>query len=280
MKVNSKAFLCLTVGLAMTVGGTAWGFIPSLSNMVKEVLEARSARAAYIQIRHRVRQGDQFQEVDEQIFQEKGRTQFAWKSRGQSYSGQRGREGYALEGDKRIVSKSSAFLRYFLAVSSEELLGTLVNEGFVRQAQTQGYKPGFQMEGDPSTWNLKENFIIQPDVFLARLPSDVAIVVVGSNNEDGSRLVYFDDDLRGIRRFEWRDGGKVHAWNFTHFTDYKNLGRHPKLMSFEIDGAVQVESSLVSILGSDARKLPRPARSNASIGGDDEQLMDVLLSYR
>ncbi len=279
MILNSRTPFFLTLACAAMIGGNAWGFIPGLTNMVKEVLEGRNSRPSYIQIRHRVRQGDQFNEVDEQIFQEKGRTQFAWKARGQSYSGTRTRDGYSFDSDKRMASKSAVFLRYFLSTSSEELLSTLVNEGFVRQTQTQAYKTGFLMEGDPSTWNLKENFLIQPDIFMVRLPVDTAIVVVGTGGED-ARMVFFDDNLRGIRRFEWRDGGKIHAWNFAHFAEFKNLGRHPKLMNFEVNGQVQVESSLVSILAPDARKQPKPMRSNASIGGDDEQLIDVLLSYR
>ena len=122
--------------------------------------------------------------------------------------------------------------------------------------------------------------MIQPDIYLVRLPTDIAIVVVGSNSEESSRLLFFDDELKGIRRVEWKEGGKTYAWNFQQFTEFKNLGHYPKLMSFEAEGTTQVETSLVSILTPDARKQPKPARSNASIPDNDEELLDVLLSYR
>ncbi len=259
----------------------AWAYLPTLPNMLKEILEGRNDKPSYLQLRHRVRiSGEQFTEIDEQIFHERGKTLFAWKTGGKSFSGLRTREGYALDSDQRFASRSSVFLKYLLSGSSEELLNLLIAEGFVRQAQIQSWKAGFAFEGDPSTWNLKENFLIQPDIFLSRLTTDVAIAVVGSRTENSSRMVYFDDELHGLRRLEWREGPKIMAWNFQHFTQMKNLGHFPKLMSFEVDGQILVDTSLVSVLTPASRKPPSFTRSNNSPGGNDESHLGMLLGYR
>lgn len=264
--------------LATFICVNAFAFIPSVPNLVKEVMEGRNTKPTFIGLRHRVRNGGEFMEVEEQVFNDRGRLSFAWRSRGQTFSGSRTKEGYALDSDHRVTSRSSAFLKYLLTSSAEDLQATLVNEGFVRQSQAQTYKPGSMTENDPATWNLKENFLIQPDVYLARLP-DVAIMVNGQPGENG-RAVYFDEGFRGIRRLEWREGGKTVAWNFQQFLPHKNMGNYPKIMSFEAEGQIQVETSLVSLLSSDAKKQPKPVRSNASVGGSDESLLSVLLSYR
>ncbi len=257
---------------------TSYAFMPSVPNMVKEVLEGRNTRPTYIGLRHRVRTGsNEFNEVEEQIFQDRGRTQFVWRTRGQVFTGSRTKDGYALDADHRISSHSSAFLRYLLSSSADELLTTLAAEGFIRPSQMQTYKAGFVMENDPATWNLKENFLIQPDVFLVRLPTDVAIAVHGQGDD---RVLYIENEYRGIRRLEWKEGEKLVAWNFQQFAGQKNLGSYPKLLSLEVDGQVQVESSLVAVHTADSKKQPKPVRSNASIGGSDESLLAVLLSYR
>ena len=198
----------------------AFGFIPPVPNILKEVFDARrSFPGAEIVTRYQVKTPTGTTEVEERLIGDRNKGYITWRVGGANPVPAYWEKGqYVFPDGKRITSKSSVFNRYFLSNSSDEFRDVLLAERFLNKDQLLQYKTGFEATGDPATWDLKENYLIHPDIFLKRLPGGVGIAVVGTSDGQHERSIYFDKALQGVRRIEWKDGAETVQWTFDQFS--------------------------------------------------------------
>lgn len=281
-----KTKIALALGLFL-IAESARAFIPPVPDILRAVTEGRrSRRATEIMIRHKVRLKEGVVEIDEKLVTERGRAHVLFTSRqGGSTSGSLDKQVWVLAGDVRIETRSTLFLKYLLASSSDDLLSPLIAEQFVRRDQLMQYKPGYSPHGDPKTWEASTHYMRHPDIKLSRLPGGEAIAVTGFAEGESRKTVYFDVALKGIRRLEWKEGENKTAWEFDAFGTAFKEGLLPGRMGFW-QGENEVIASELSIFRgvSDAqaeglKKQFRGAGQQAPTGAFEEALR-VLLSYR
>lgn len=262
-------------------------FIPPPYQMVREVLEGRKAGTSELWIRHRfeLQQGEIF-ELEEQWVGDTQKGVGLWKLPAGAFIG-----GVVLEkknyvwsgGERRTPLKSLLPLKYLLASSPEDLLGSMVGEHFLTREQLQQYKPGFNPSGDPQTWDVKSNYFKQDGLSLRRAKGVPSYFVTSAEEGAPQRGIYFDKELAGIRRIEWKEGKDTVAWNFDFFSKLQSSGTFPKRMSFEKNGVEVIVSELL---------VHRPAKEKQSVdlrqtikamstpSGHYEEGLRLLLSYR
>jgi hypothetical protein len=228
---------------------TARAFIPPLPSILKEVFDARkSGIAAEIYLKHRIEvRPQEFVELEERVLRERNETLFIWRQVGQSAVTAARWEGqnYFFAKDRQAPIGSELPIGYLVTDSADWFRDQMTAEQFIRRDQLYQFKPGFMPQGDPQTWNLKENYLRHEDIFLARLPAGIAIAVQGLSEPTASHTVFFDQALKGILRFEWKQGDQVAAWDFDQFSGKASDGFLPRRLRFERNGTVMVQSELV-----------------------------------
>ncbi|NBX93219.1 MAG: hypothetical protein EB078_08125 [Proteobacteria bacterium] len=239
----------LIVGLVSIVSSSlVWGFVPPLTAVLKIGFEGRKAGSTETTFRHQItlKSGETIT-VDEQIAEIDGRTYIIFKSATfGDVAGTWNRGAYSFSGDKKISSRSSIWNRYWLTANGEDFREQLIQEKFLKRDQLLQLKPAFTPKGDPATWDLKENYIIQPQVYFARTPSGVSIVAVGQEDATSRKAVFFDKASLVLSRLEWKDGEQTTAWNFTNFKKMPGDGMFPSEFSFLFENKEVIKSILVS----------------------------------
>jgi len=220
----------------------AQAFIPPVPWIVREAYEGRKPRrATEVVLYHRI-DGTQF---EERILVQAGRYQFLWRVGNNPVAGTWDRQGYGL-GQEIISGRTSIPLKYLTGNSPEELLSSLVAEGFVSREQLSTYTPGFTGDGDPATWDLTTNYLRHPGIYFQPLQSGIGIAIVGGEEAGGAKTVVFDATSKGMRRLEWRLGN-VAAWDFDALGTVGKEGLYPRRMKLDLAGVELINSDLVTV---------------------------------
>jgi len=165
-------------------------------------------------------------------------------------------------------------------------------EGFIRQDQLRQFKPGFNPEGDPQNWGVKDNYLRHPDIFLERLhPSPaglgpIAIAVVGVDESAMRKTIDFDQKLRGVRRLEWREGTERNAWELDNFSSVTGLGLLPHHLTFQKGDTEVISADLQHAIALKGKGLGefqsafKEASHESNLSSETETTLNLLLSYR
>jgi hypothetical protein len=280
-KIRSLLALSLLVW-----GSVARAYIPPIMMMLKEITDGRKGGPTEVIIHHRISvRGSGQVDIDERILHERNRLLFIWSGKEiGTISGSWERYNYNI-GSRQITSRSAGFLSYLTGFAAEPIRDTLVAEQFMRRDQLLQYRPGFSPTGDPEQWNLKENYLRHGDIFLQRMPSGIAISVVGMEEGSVRKAVFFDRNIKGIRRLEWREGQETHTWNFERFTNFAAGGVFPKRIYFEANGSEVISSDLLNVKVLDAKKLAEYKTAwrqaeRTQLNERSEGILQLMLSYR
>ncbi len=283
MKLRLCAFACI-------ISNLVFGFMPPLNAVVKDLFDYRKPGLAIeILFKHHVdlKVGEPV-DIEERLVAERGQALFMWRPVGQPvvqvarWDGQ----GYLTGKNERMPSHSSLFLRYFVIDNPDVFRDALIQEQFTRRDQWYEFKPGFTPEGDPQTWNMKENYLRHDDIFLSRLPQGIAISVQGTDEAGNQKIVYFDRSLHGLDRLEWRQSGVVTAWNFEQFVRRQNEGFFPMKAMFESGGNVLVTTEVQSVRHLRDKQLAefknswKASARTATPSAEVATALKALLSYR
>jgi hypothetical protein len=262
-------------------------YIPPVREMVESVFENRRPQALEVVLSHRVQvPGGQQVGVDERIVTEGNAVQIVWKTQGQTIGAQWERQSYVVNSQSTLASRSGAFMKYLIGASPEDFLRQLLNEQFIHREQLVTFNPGYTPKGEPGSWKTRSFYKAHDDIYFARLTSGAAIAVVGLDEGAVRKAVYFDDDLKGVARLEWREGAGVTSWDFGGFTKMPGVGAtYPKRMTFSYQGTERVVTSVNSVRvlkGASLTEFRKTFQSSRSAGVSSaaESALKVLLSYR
>jgi len=283
MKPISRSVVLL-VGFFCALGHA---FLPPVNEMLRGVTEGRKNVPVELVVKHRIAvRGSGTIELEERIFDENRKTLFIWSGGafGTGVGGTLENTTYRTQGQE-FPTKSVALIRYLTASGAEELRDGLIAERMIRRDQLAQFKPGFSPEGDPQTWNVKENYLIHPDIFLRRLENGIAIAVVGSEEGDERRTVLFDKGLKGIRKLEWKEAEGIQSWNCEGFTPFGAAGNYPRRLFFENNGSEVIQSDILAVRVLNAKsagdfKNSYRQAEKASLSNNGEGILKLLLSYR
>ncbi len=266
------------------------GFIPPITSMFREIFDDRKiSDGTEFGFVHRVltSSGD-MSEVEERVLLDRRGVKFLWKSgtQGSWLSGQLEKRTYNVGTDKKIPSRSLLFLKYYIASNAAEFRDALINERFLKWDQLKQYKDGFELQGEPQTWDIKSNYLQQDSIFLALLPSGPSIAVVGYQDSNSRRIVYFDKVSSGLKQLQWVDPSENLVWIFESSTlNYKDA-LFPKVATLIKEGKEVVQSELAVIRQLNKRQLTewgslwqRSSKTLSNSPSGDENLR-VLLGYR
>lgn len=279
----SSQLKCFFSGSLVLGCFTAMAFIPPLPSILKDMLDARKMKQPVeFTLRHKVYSQSTI-EIEERMIRDRGRTMVIWKSSGQAMAAVSDSQGYSLSREKNIASKSQLVVRYLFADNPDNFRDVLLNEKFIRRDQLLQFKPNFDPKGDPATWALKDNYLRHDDIFLTRLDSLFAIQVVGLNEGDTLRSVYFDQRLRGLLRVDWKDAGQLSQWNlFPGGGDFSV----PKRMEFLVNNSSVATTELShrtlkeKQLNDFRAEWKTLAAKTPAISPELEGALRALLSYR
>lgn len=259
----------------------ALGFVPPLGPVANKIFQERHLPAtAEILVKHRVEADRNPVEVEERIYVVNGRPRFLFRVGGKSFVATRDQNGYRFPSEV-IETKNGLFLKALLSRRGEEFIERAIAEQFLRRDQLNQFKPSYGPSGDPKTWNTNASYIRHSDVELARLPQGTAILATnGGDAKNPARAIYFDRNLRGISRLEWRDGEHRYQWDFPTFLSYKREGTYPNRWVFHLDGKERVRSEVVSIRPVADRWVNEALRSAESPSDEAREVLTMLLGSR
>ena len=281
--------------LILLLAPSAFGFIPPLPSLMKEVLGDRKAQVGVeATLKHRVIVApNQIVDIEERIVRDSSGVYFLWRIPGNApIAAMHEKQGYALSKERVYPSRSTIFWKYLVDSSEDAVRDSLLTERFVRRDQFYQYKQGFNPTGDPSTWNLKENYVRHDDIYREKLPSGVAIAVKGYEEGNTARIVYFEDRLRdnrsrGLSRLEWRDADVVAAWSFSGFG--KSIWENsylPKHAQLDVNNSNVITTEIVSVRALkdralfDAKSAWKAAAKSINVNSNVEPALKILVSYR
>lgn len=269
---------------------TASAFIPPLTAMIRDVFEARKpAVASEARLKHRVEiSPGQFVELEERIFKEKSETLFLWRQVGQNaiLAGRLEGQNYFLAKDKALPTASILIVNYLLLTSADTFRDLLLNEQFIRRDQLYQFRPGFMPQGDPQTWNLKENYFRHDDMYLTRFSGGVAVVVQGLNDSGNVRSVSFDRAEKGLVALQWKQGDQTVEWDLDQFSGKPTEGYYPRRLTFGRNGTTVVQSELFGVRKINDKQIYefrqtwKQASKTYTESPALENALKILLSYR
>ncbi|MCB0417235.1 MAG: hypothetical protein KDD39_06270 [Bdellovibrionales bacterium] len=282
-----KTFI-LVVALAWASFADA--YIYSVKGLVEAAFAGRELdNPLEIVLRHQIGQRSSGQLLREHLYTDGQNVLASWSIEGSNASakGFVTADAYNLMGQKTYKRESRLFVSYLTSLDPQKFIENAVEERFVRRDQWMECKPGYDLKTSPKTWKPNNYYIRQDDIFLKRMVGEEpAIQVTGTDEGLDKRLLFFDKDLRGLRRIEWREEGRVTAWNFDHFKKFPVGAYFPRRITLS-RGDVDVISSEVvavkSLKGADWDKIKKgytPATQNISIPSAVEEAFDILLRYR
>ncbi|MSP19012.1 MAG: hypothetical protein EXR74_05530 [Bdellovibrionales bacterium] len=268
----------------------AVAFIPPISAVLKEIFDARKfTEGTELTLNHRVvTNNGEWSEIEEKILLENRGMKFIWKPMALEafFSGQLEKRTYWLGGDKKIPSRSLLFLKSYTAGSAMEFRDALVGEKFLKWDQMKQFKEGFEPQGDPQTWNVKSQYLEQEAISLALLPTGPSIAVVGFQDGNSRKTVYFDKGLLGIKKIEWSEGKESISWNFDQFSVAVNQSLFPRKANLIKDGRDIIQSELIGIRQLSKRqwiewmKVWQKANQTINNSPASEETIRILLSFR
>lgn len=283
-----RAFIIVLVLSSLSV--ESWAYIPPIRDLVENIFDKRRPEPAVVlQLDHRIQlpSGKQIS-ISEEILRNGSRVLCLWKVSGYGsvIGGKREKQRY-LAGGIAVPTRSQVFLRYFLYDTPSTLLGALVNERFVDKSQLQVYRPGYEIKGDPALWKTSENYIRHPGISLERLDRGIAIAVVGLNDSNLRKVVYFDKGFRGIERLEWREGQNLVAFNFASFSQKQGIrGWFPTRMSLAMNGTDRVVTTVRGIARANNKKIASfegdlaKAQKSGELPAEVSESLALLLGFR
>ena len=288
MSALSRKSFAAILAVGMIVSSTASAWIPPLPTIVNEIFDGRKVRnATEVVVRHTVElQPGQAMDVEERMAVIRNRRYAIWKVGAVLVAGTFDKDKYLVAGDKAFTTRSALWPKYLTYVNGDDFLSALVAEGFARRDQLQQFKPGFKAEGEPKTWNVKEQLLKHDDIFLTRLTRGVSIIVIGTQEGENRKAVFFDPGFRGVRRIEWKEGPQVVAWEFDGFHNGgKDMGLLPRQFFFEVEGVEKIHSELVAARSLTDKQIKdyqtaHRAASTAGMPENVESVLQLLLSYR
>lgn len=262
-------------------------FIPPVLDILREVTAGRKSGPVEVLLKHRISvKGSSVVEVDERVIRERDKLYFVWSgaSLGQTLSAVWERYEYRM-GNRTIPSRSKAMMNALTATGPEDLREVLIAEQFIRRENLYQFKPGYSPTGEPQSWETRENYLAHPNIFLQKLSSGIAIVMVGQEEGSNRKAVYFDRSLKGIRKLEWQENQETFAWNFDGFAAFAAGGVHPRRLFLEANGAEVIQSDTLAVRLASARSVAdfksawRQAQKN-EISSQAEGILKLMLSYR
>jgi hypothetical protein len=259
----------------------AGAYIPPLGPVAQKIFVERKLPATTeIVVRHRIDGDRNPTEIEERIFLVAGRPRFVFRVGGRSFAANRDSNGYRFPSDV-IESRSGLFLKALFSRRGDEFLERAVAEQFVRREQLSQFKSNYDPSGDPKTWKTTSSYLRHADIELSRLPQGVAILVTnGGEPRNPARSLYFDRELRGIARFEWRDSEGRHQWDFPAFTTYKREGTFPTRWVYRLNGRERVRSEVLALRAVSERQVTEALRTAETPSGDQREALAILLGSR
>lgn len=271
----------------------ALALLPPLSFVIRDVFENRKPVAIEAILKHQIELKGEKIEIEERIVRERGQVRVIWRVPGgmqipASYE----RAGYVMGNGRGYPSRTSLFMRYLMFDSADDFRDQLISEQFIRRDQLFQYKPGYIPTGDPQTWNLRENYMRHPDIFLQRLPKGIAVSVVGVEDSNNRRAVFFDypkkgnERVEGILRLEWKEENQVAGWNFDQFSRSGSDGWYPRHASFDVGGVEMINTQILAWRSikeralNDSRNQWKAMPRATALPSNVEAALKLLLSYR
>ncbi|NBX75197.1 MAG: hypothetical protein EBQ92_01420 [Proteobacteria bacterium] len=265
----------------------ARGFVPPLTAVFKAGFDGRKSVPTETVFRHQIqlRSGENIA-VEERLAEIGGKIYMIFRS--PSYgdvAGTFSKGFYSFTGDKRVASRSRAFISFYTASNADQFREVLIDERLVKRDQFSQYKSSFTPQGDPATWDLKENYVVHPDVYFSKTPQGPAIIAVGTEEGKTRRSVFFDKGTLLLSRIEWRESNQESAWNFRGSKKFPGDSSFPDEMTFTVDGRAVVQSNLISrqfLKGkSKTQWLDKfSSTSKSSMAPGLEEGLRILLGYR
>lgn len=280
---HRSLFLVTNVFLAFKAGA----FVPPLATIMKANFDGRKPAPTETAFRHQIQSANgESMIVEERIAEIGDKTYIIFRN--PSYgdiAGTWSKGTYFFSGDKKISSHSRAFLAFYTATNSDLFRDVLIEDKFLKRDQLTQYKSSFTPQGDPATWDLKENYVVQSQVYFSRTPQGPAIVAIGNEEGKTRRAVFFDKTTFLLSRLEFREGNGEFAWNFRGNKKIAGDGFFPEEMSFTVNNRTVIQSSLVSrqLLKGKAKTqwLDRfSSISKSGLAPNFEEGLRTLLGYR
>jgi hypothetical protein len=268
----------------------AGAFIPPVSAVLKEIFDSRKfGEGEEIVFNHQVLSSNgEWAEIEERILSDNRGLKFLWKPVSSSLwvSGQLDKRVYSIGGDKKINARSLLFLRYFTAGSAIEFRDALINERFLKWDQMKQFKEGFELQGEPQTWDIKSNYLPQDSISLVLLPNGPSISVVGYQDPTSKKTIYFDKGLAGVKKLEWIEGSESLSWIFEQLSLNLKDSYFPRRSSLVKDGRDIIQSELLVVKSLNKRQVAdwyqfwQKANKPLASAPISEESLRSLLSYR
>ncbi len=264
-----------------------WAFVPPISVALKANFEGRKPGAFETVFRHQIllKTGETLS-VEERFTKLNGKVYVIFKSPVYGDFGATwGKTGYQFTSDKKIASRSQAFMVYFTANQADVFREVLIDEKLAKRDQFIQYKSSFAPEGDPAQWDLNENLLVQPALSFARTPVGPSIVAIGLEEGSSRKAVFFEKNTLILSRLEWKNDKEVTAWNFSQPQKFSGGGTFPKDLFFQVDGREIIRSQVISrtLLDEKNKKQWLSRFSNLaknSLNESFEDALRILLGYR
>lgn len=242
-----KKFFVISVIWGVFFSHSLLAFVPPLTAILKAGFEGRKPVPSETIFRHQVilKSGEALT-IEEQFTEIGGRTYVIFKSSAYGeVAGNWSRGVYTFSGDKKISSRSSVWPKFWLSTNGDSFREQLIQEKFLKRDQFSQFKTSFAPKGDPASWDLKENYIVQPQVYFSRTPAGPAVVAVGTEEGSSRRAVFFDKTSLGLSRLEWKESDQVTSWNFSGYKKIAGDGIFPTELNFNFENSEVVHSNLV-----------------------------------
>jgi hypothetical protein len=278
--------LIIELGL-LFFAGKVGAFVPPLSAILKANFDGRKGLPVETVFRHQIisRTGESIT-VEERLSEVGGKIYLIFRSSSFGDVGATWSKGvYQFSSDKKVVGRSKAFNLFFTMHKPESYREVLIGEQFLRRDFFSQYKSPFVPQGDPSTWDLKENYVIHPELKFSRTPSGPAITAVGFEESGVRKSVSFGKDTLVLSRLEWKEGSQITSWNFQGVKKLKGDGSFPLELFLNVDNKEVITSTLVSrqyLTDSGAKQWMTKfnSASRSSLTSTLEEGLKVLLEYR
>ena len=237
--------------LGALIAGQILAFVPPVTSILKDIFDSRKISdgtefAFSYQI---LNTGGDAVEIEERILVDSSGLKFLWKvgPQGSWLTGKLEKRAYIVGVEQKIPARSLLFLKYFVSKTAVEFRDALVNERFLRWEQLKQYKDGFELQGDPQTWEIKKNYVQQDSVFFALLPSGPSLAVVGHQDSSSKKTFYLDKDSLTVKRFDWADSVENLTWNLGSSSLEFKGAIFPKSAVFSKNGKELINAELVVI---------------------------------
>lgn len=238
---------------------SAYGFIPPVSSLLKEIFDSRKSGEPleYVFVHQVANSAGGWSEVEERLIKDAKGLKFLWKPANSAgfISGSLEKRSYQIGTERKIPARSVLFLKNFTASSAFEFRDALINERFLRWDQLKQFKEGFDPQGDPQSWDIKGNFISHDSITLALLPSGPAVAVVGYQDPSSRHVVYLDKSGLGVLKIEWSEPAENTSWAFDKLSLNFKESLFPKRATLSRGGREIIQSELVSLRPLNRRQL-------------------------